>query len=83
MAFYKIKSRKNSQSKNCSRQSQKYALNIASAAGTLIYGPEINDSIRVKKKIYRGFILIENFKRVYLEKSFLKSVDILYQKLMY
>ena len=35
---------------------------------------------KIKKNIYiyiyQGFILIESFKRVYLEKSFLKSVDI-------
>ena len=38
---------------------------------------------KLKKKNYQEFILIENFKRVYFEKSFLKSVDVLSQKLMY
>lgn len=65
------------------RQQQADILDIAEAAGDLLYGPGIDDSVCWKKKFYQGFILIENFKRVYFKTAFSKSVDTISQKLMH
>ena len=86
-------SHKNNRSKNCRSDSRgedssstitKRRLGHCICSRNFIHLMGLESMILCKlKKIYQGFILIKNFKRVYLEKSFLKFVDILFQKLMY